>query len=241
MLFQKPVIDVGKHIEMRYRRVFPISLEGSIRARYEEALKKLREATELERQAYQLTMERNILESRLTVWDWLGKNLAVLSESLTSGNYEQAKSLIQAIIQEAQRKYAEEQKLLQEVQSGKPVLSSGASVSTPSIVYIQPQQKTTQKTTSVSQTQQTQQTQNQQTQSQQVQQTQTQPPWQGVIKTTPTVQTPWYLTYPSVTAPPTQFSTSYTPIFGGTQTASSPANYPAFNPFQQSGFYNPFR
>jgi len=244
---------------MRYRRVFPISLEGSIRASYEEALKKLREATELEKQAYQLIMEKNVLEGRLSIWDWLGKNLAVLSESLISGNYEEAKSLVQFIMQEIQRKYAEEQELLQKVQSGKSVISS---ISTPStvIVYVKTSSRGSSSQTSESQqtssgeSQQTssggvsqapgsQQTQTQQTQQTQTQQTQFRPPWEGVILS-------------NVQTPSTQFSTPYTSIFAGTRTASiypsfSPFSisvgtqtasiYPGINPFQQSGFYNPFR
>ena len=112
MMFKPHEIDVERHMEMRIRRVFPVSLEESLKQSYEEALKKLRDATELEKQAYQLTMEKAILEHRLSIWDWLGKNLGELSNSLTSGNYESAKSLIQAVQDEIKRRWREEQYLL---------------------------------------------------------------------------------------------------------------------------------
>ena len=121
MKFKPPEIDIERHVEMRVRRVFPISLESQLRQSYEEALRRLKEATELERQAYQLTMERAILEHRLSIWDWLGRNLGELSNALTTGNYESAKSLIQAIQEEAKRRLREEQYLLSKVKSGESV------------------------------------------------------------------------------------------------------------------------
>jgi hypothetical protein len=236
MLFQKPEVDVERHAEMRMRRVFPISLESSIKAGYEEALKKLKEATELEKQAYQLTTERAILEHRLSIWDWLGKNFDQLTQALTSGNFENAKSLIEQIQQEAQRRYQEEQQLLKQVQSGQSVATS---IKTPvftgssgggSYVSSQPTQPsgssqdlTKQRDEILRQLEQ---------QSKQTGQT-------YVVSAKSFGATGGYYVvtpqggYCSLTPnPPTQ--TTYKPLF-------SPANVPAFNPFQQSGFYNPFR
>jgi hypothetical protein len=248
MLFQKPEVDVERHAEMRMRRVFPVSLEGSIKASYEEALKKLREATELERQAYQLTTERAILEQRLSIWDWLGKNFDQLTKALTSGNFENAKSLIEQIQQEAQRRYQEEQQLLKQVQSGQSVATSIAtSIKTPvftggsgsgSYVSSQPTQPSRSSQTQPSGSSQDLTKQRDELlkqleqQSKQTGQTYTVP-----AKSFGAIGGYYIVTpqggYSSLTPnPPTQ--TTYKPLF-------SPANVPAFNPFQQSGFYNPFR
>jgi hypothetical protein len=236
MLFQKPEVDVERHAEMRMRRVFPISLESSIKASYEDALKKLKEATELEKQAYQLTTERAILEHRLSIWDWLGKNFNQLTQALTSGNFENAKSLIEQIQQEAQRRYQEEQQLLKQVQFGQSVSTS---IKTPvftgssgggSYVSSQPTQPSGSSQDLIKQRDEL--LRQLEQQSKQTNQT-------YVVSAKSFGATGGYYIvtpqggYSSLTpSPPTQ--TTYKPLF-------SPANVPAFNPFQQSGFYNPFR
>jgi hypothetical protein len=237
MLFKPPEVDVGRHIEMRIRRVFPISLESALKQSYEEALRRLREATELEKQAYQLTMEKAILEHRLSIWDWLGKNLGELSEALTTGNYESAKSLIQAIQEEAKRRSREEQYLLSKVQSGKSVSSQIGTPSFPrSFVDSGVASQPTQPSSNVTEP------------------TVYRPP---VNITSVPAEKPSPLpspNYPTVQPAPSAVKTSiseaewrnitsslqpanfstYKPLF-------SPTQIPAFNPFQQSGFYNPFR
>jgi len=236
MLFQKPEVDVERHVEMRVRRVFPVSLEGSIKAGYEEALKKLKEATELERQAYQLTTERAILEHRLSIWDWLGKNFDQLSQALTSGSYENAKSLIEQIRQEAQRRLQEEQQLLKQVQSGQsvanvlgtPTFSGGGSyvASQPTQPSGSSQDLIKQRDELLRQLEQ---------QSKQTGQTYVVPAKSFGATGGYYIVTPQGGYSSSVPNPPTQ--TTYNPLFS----SASPANVPAFNPFQQSGFYNPFR
>jgi hypothetical protein len=249
MLFQKPEVDVERHAEMRMRRVFPVSLEGSIKASYEEALKKLKEATELERQAYQLTMERAILEHRLSIWDWLGKNFDQLSRALTSGSYEDAKSLIEQIRQEAQRRYQEEQQLLKQVQSGQSV---SASIKTPVFTGSSGGSYVSSKAVS----QPTQPSGSLQTQPSGSSQ---QPPLpivlsylEGLSKRTGQTYIVsakeygatggYYVVTPqggmSTASPEKVLNQTYQPLFFS---PGSPANVPAFNPFQQSGFYNPFR
>jgi hypothetical protein len=254
MIFKPPEIEVERHMEMRVRRVFPINLESSLRQSYEEALRKLKEATELEKQAYQLTMERAILEHRLSIWDWLGRNLEELSKSLMTGNYESAKSLIQAIQEEAKRRLREEQNLLDKVKSGESVstqinapiitrtssssnLSSGFTRSGSSGVVItsQPTQPSSQ---AVSQTTQSYVDRRNEVlskldiQAQQTGQT-------YVVSAKDFGATGgYYVVTPqggySTATPVTQGFSSYQPLF-------SPTRIPAFNPFQQSGFYNPFR
>jgi hypothetical protein len=239
MLFQKPEVDVERHIEMRVRRVFPISLESSIKASYEEALKKLREATELERQAYQLTMERAILEHRLSIWDWLGKNFDQLTKALTSGNFENAKSLIEQIQQEAQRRYQEEQQLLKQVQSGQSVATS---IKTPvftgssggSYVSSQPTQSSRSSQAQPSGSSQDLIKQRDELLRQLEQQSkQTGQTYVVPAKSFGATGGYYIVTpqggYSSLTPnPPTQ--TTYKPLF-------SPANVPAFNPFQQSRLF----
>jgi hypothetical protein len=240
MLFQKPEVDVERHAEMRMRRVFPISLESSIRAGYEEALKKLKEATELEKQAYQLTTERAILEQRLSIWDWLGKNFDQLTQALTSGNLENAKSLIEQIQQEAQRRYQEEQQLLKQVQSGQSVANvlgaptfvgesyvSSRVVSQPTQLSGSSQDLIKQRDEILRQLEQ---------QSKQTGQTYIVPAKKfgatgGYYVITPQGGM-------STASPEKSLNQPYQPLFSS---PSSPANIPAFNPFQQSGFYNPFR
>jgi len=248
MKFKPPEIDIERHVEMRVRRVFPISLESQLRQSYEEALRRLKEATELERQAYQLTMERAILEHRLSIWDWLGRNLGELSNALTTGNYESAKSLIQAIQEEARRRWQEEQNLLNKVRSGESISDK---IGVPSFTRTIPSSSSggivitsqpTQPSGSL-QTQPSGSTQNPieqrdellrrlELQSRQTGQTYVVPAKDygatgGYYVITPQGG------YSSIT-PTTQGFSTYKPLF-------SPANVPAFNPFQQSGFYNPFR
>jgi len=238
MLFQKPDVDVERHVEMRVRRVFPISLESSIKAGYEEALKKLKEATELEKQAYQLTTERAILEHRLSIWDWLGKNFDQLTQSLTSGNLENAKNLIEQIQQEAQRRYQEEQQLLKQVQSGQsvanvlgaPTIVGESYVSSRGYVASQPTQPSGSSQDLIKQRDEL--LRQLEQQSKQTGQT------YAVPAKTFGATGGYYVVTPQggysslVPAPPAP--TTYKTLF-------SPASVPAFNPFQQSGFYNPFR
>jgi len=239
MLFQKPEVDVERHIEMRVRRVFPISLESSIRAGYEEALKKLKEATELEKQAYQLTTERAILEHRLSIWDWLGRNFDQLTQSLTSGNLENAKNLIEQIQQEAQRRYQEEQQLLKQVQSGQSVANVlraptfGESYVS-SRVASQPAQPSGSSQDLIKQRDEILRLLEQQ--SKLTGQT-------YVVSAKEFGATGgYYVITPqggvSTASPEKSLNQPYQPLFSS---PSSPANVPAFNPFQQSGFYNPFR
>jgi len=240
MLFQKPEVDVERHVEMRMRRIFPVSLEGSIKESYEEALKKLREATELERQAYQLTMERAVLEHRLSIWDWLGKNFEQLSRALTSGSYEDAKSLIEQIRQEAQRRLQEEQQLLKQVQSGQSV---SASIKTPVFAGSSGGGSSQTQPSGSSQTQPSGSSQDLIKQRDELlRQLEQQSKQTGQTYIVPAksfgATGGYYIITPQggysslVPYPPTQ--TTYKPLF-------SPANVPTFNPFQQSGFYNPFR
>jgi len=246
MKFKPPEIDVERHLEMRIRRVFPISLESQLRQSYEEALRRLKEATELEKQAYQLTMERAILEHRLSIWDWLGRNLGELSNALMSGNYESAKSLIQAIQEEARRRWQEEQYLLSKVRSGESISdkigvptfsrswNSGGGISSqptqPQTSVVEPiVYRPTVNITSVP-----------------VERPNPLPPpsyptVQPAPQATPitsslvrtSISEAEWKNITSSLQSAQNFST-YKPLF-------SPANVPAFNPFQQSGFYNPFR
>ena len=250
MLFQKPVVDVERHVEMRYRRVFPISLEGSIKASYEEALKKLKEATELERQSYQLTMEKSILENRMSIWDWLGKNFSSLSVALTSGDYENAKILVEEIQKEILKRYQDERDLLNKVNAGQSVLSN-----VPTVQIVQTTSYTGSSPTFMIRTPST------SPSTQQVLTSTSQSPENTILKELESKAKQTGTTYVAmnpqggylVITPQGGYSTttpekliqqlqvpqqtpqkSYTSLF-------SPASYPAFNPFQQSGFYNPFR
>jgi len=246
MKFKPPEIDVERHVEMRIRRVFPISLESQLRQSYEEALRKLKEATELEKQAYQLTMEKAILEHRLSIWDWLGRNLGELSNALTSGNYESAKSLIQAIQEEAKKRWREEQYLLSKVKSGESVSdrvgipnfgqirSSGGGT----VITSQPTQPSGSLQTQPSgSTQNPIEQRNELLRRLELQSRQTGQTYVVSAKDYGATGG-YYVITPqggySTTTPTTQGFSTYKPLF-------SPANVPAFNPFQQSGFYNPFR
>ena len=249
MQFKPPEIDVERHMEMRIRRVFPISLEASLRQNYEEALRKLREATELEKQAYQLTMERAILEQRLSIWDWLGKNMNELSKALTEGNYENAKSLIEAIQEEAKRRWREEQYLLTKVQSGESISTqigaptftrTASSSGGGAVITSQP----TQPSSSVSRVTQSEGSKNlTSTRNEVLSKLETQAKQTGqtyVVSAKDFGASGGYYVvtpqggYSTAFPPATQGFSSYQPLF-------SPARVPAFNPFQQSGFYNPFR
>ena len=250
MLFKPHEVDIERHVEMRVRRVFPISLESQLRQSYEEALRRLREATELEKQAYQLTMERAILEHRLSIWDWLGRNLGELSNALMSGNYESAKSLIQAIQEEARRRWQEEQYLLSKVKSGESVsnkigvpsftrtIPSSSSSSGGIVITSQPTQPSGSLQTQPSgSTQNPIEQRNELLRQLELQSRQT---GQTYVVSAKDYGATWgyYVVTPqggySTTIPTTQGFSTYKPLF-------SPANVPAFNPFQQSGFYNPFR
>jgi len=239
MLFQKPEVDVERHAEMRVRRVFPISLEESIKAGYEEALKKLKEATELEKQAYQLTMERAILEHRLSIWDWLGKNFDQLSQAITTGNFENAKSLIQSIQEEAMKRYKEEQDLLKQVQSGQSVANVLRTFGGRNYVSSQPTQPSGSLQTQPSGSSQDLVKQRDELLKQLEQQSKQTSQTYVVPAKSYGATGGYYIVTPqggyssSVPSPPPAQIT-YKPLF-------SPANVPAFNPFQQSGFYNPFR
>jgi len=230
MMFKKPEIDVERHIEMRVRRVFPISLEGALKAKYEEALKRLKEAVELERQAWQLATEKSILESRLGIWNWLGTSLDVLAKALTEGSYQDALSVIDQIRNEVLKRYQEEQQLLERVNKGERVLSTYSSSS--SYAPIKVYTSTTTSTTTTSTTQPTSTT----TNILSTLEAQARKTGETYVVPASTVS-PGAQGYYVIT-PQGGYSTKDYPT---TTKLSSPSYIPAFNPFQQSGFYNPYR
>jgi len=235
MLFKKPEIDIEKHIEMRVRRVFPISLEGALRASYEEAIRKLREATELERQAWQLATEKSILESRLGIWNWLGASLDTLARALTEGSYEDAKTIIEQIRSEVLRRHQEEQQLLERINRGESVLPTYSS-SSPSPIRVYTTTSTTSSTTQSTSTPSTTTTRDL------FSELESQAKKTGETYVVPASSvTPGASGYYVIT-PQGGYSTPFPPTTTTTTTKPSQPSYiPAFNPFQQSGFYNPYR
>ncbi|MCS7106068.1 MAG: hypothetical protein NZ942_02010, partial [Candidatus Aenigmarchaeota archaeon] len=143
-MFQPHHIDVERHLEMRFRRVFPVSWEAGLKQSYQEALKKYQEQVELEKELWALQTEASVLSQRVNIFDIMKKNFGTLEEALERGDYEAARQLVSSIRAEIEERLSEEEPLLQrKLQEAK---SKGISVPTYTVpsytkVKVDPQPK----------------------------------------------------------------------------------------------------
>lgn len=148
MVFQPHVVDVGRHVELRMRRVFPVSWEAGLRESYQKALEKYQQQVELERQLWQTMTEASVLRNRIDILNWLRLNLDELTKALSAGDVAGASSLIEQLKAEVERRKAKEEALYQERASKLPeqpkTYTVGSSIIyTPSSTATTTQQTTT--------------------------------------------------------------------------------------------------
>lgn len=129
--FQKPVIDIEKHIEIRRRRLFPISWELEIGKSYEEKLMQFAKQVEAERKYWEAVAEINVLANRTSLFNYFRSILSEIFSDLQRGEYEIASSKLSSLLQEIERKEQEERALLETKASRSNI--SAPIISTPSI------------------------------------------------------------------------------------------------------------
>lgn len=117
MLFQPHVVDVGRHVELRFRRVFPVSWETGLKESYQQALEKYQKQIELEKELWQTMQEASVLKNRVDILGWFRLNLSELQKAIASGDLSGASEFISKLREEIERREAEERELLRQKES----------------------------------------------------------------------------------------------------------------------------
>lgn len=136
-LFAKPEIDVERHIELRMRRVFPVSWEAGLHQRYQEALKEYQAQQEFLKEFFDLQARANVLGNRVDIFSWLKRNLTTIEEAVEKGEYTVTRDLLRELRALVESEESKSQKELESVIS--TAKSKGIEISISSVPSPPPQ------------------------------------------------------------------------------------------------------
>lgn len=147
--FKEPEINIEQHIEIRKRRLFPISFEMELQKSFQERLDLFAKQIEAERKYWEAYSQIQALTNRIVLFDTFKQILNDVFHQLKAGNIKEASTTLENLLKELDKQELIERQMLTEKSTKSNISAPVPEYRPVSIVYTSTSSTSTSSTSSI--------------------------------------------------------------------------------------------